>query len=380
MKRKLFIIPLCLSLLVGCSKVDIKYFKNNESTNNTINPSTSFITPSKTTYTDNQISKDLQDLYNDCKLSTVTIEVYISTSTQGSIGKTTKLYSSGSGFIVKESNESLFIYTNAHVIDAGNNKPSIEVIFSDHTRYAATLISSNGSEDVAIVAISKNGVSEYKVASLANDLPSIGEPVFAIGSPLGLEYSASLSPGHVSGINIEQTTDNDEDGVYTSMFLIQTSATLNPGNSGGPLFNYNGEVIGVNTLKILESQSGTQIEGMGFAIPITHFEKVVTSLIDKGSYTRPLIGISVISINNLSLDVRSKYDIKLQHGLYVESVDNIKLIALTKKAITHINNKKILTRSDFIYELYKHDVNDTISLTYCDLNGENPKTIQTTLL
>lgn len=378
----LFLIPICMSLLTGCNFSINKYTPNQNSTSNkpqTNNKIEDFFKNPQTTYTDNINSITLQTLYQTCKKSTVTIEVFLKDSES-----TSNLYSSGSGFIAKESENYLYIYTNAHVISLSNTYPSenvnIEVVLSDYSRYTATIIGSDGNEDVAILRINKPSSSNYLVASIGDSRElEHGESVFAIGSPLGLNYASTITQGIISGLNVKEEADNDENGETTTMYLIQTDTALNPGNSGGPLFNYNGEVIGVNTLKISKSQSGMGVEGISFAIPMNHFEMVATTLMEGKTYTRPKLGISVISIANISLATRQEYNITHSFGLYIDEVTNQNSPLISKTIITHINNKPVYTLSDFGTELYNYKSNDTITITYCNVDGSNSNTINVTL-
>jgi serine protease Do len=387
--KGLFLIPMCLALLTGCSNIDIRYYQSSESSsipnptqNNTQNIE-DFFEDSATTYTENITSKTLETLYETCKKSTVTIETYVTYTRQG-VSTTTSLYSSGSGFIAKESENYLYIYTNAHVTSVSSSMSisiSIEVILSDYTRYSGTVIASDGDEDVSIVRIDKPKEDNYLVAALADSSEvKVGESVFAIGSPLGLSYASTLTSGVVSGVDVAKETDDNEDGNTTTMYLIQTDTAINPGNSGGPLFNYNGEVIGVNTLKIFQSDSKVDVEGMGFAIPINHFNLVAETIMDGGTYTRPQIGVTYKNVSSMSLSEREKYGINVQNGLYISSVTNSSSNLVRNTIITNVNDNAIYTLSDFAKELYSYNVGDTIQVTYCDLDGNNSTTVTVTLI
>ncbi len=381
--KLLFMMPLCASLLSGCN---IQITKYEPGQNNTITqPSISdkieaFFQNPQTTYTDNITSITLQTLYETCKKSTVTIEIYTTNSND-----VASLHSSGSGVVVKESENYLYIYTNAHVISVKNSSTiknvETEVILSDYSRYKAIVVASDVNEDVAIIRIDKPATSNYLVASIgdSNEVKP-GETVFAIGSPLGLEYASTITQGIISGVNIKEDVDNDKDGSSTTMYLLQTDAALNPGNSGGALFNYKGELIGINTLKLMTSKGGLDVEGMSFAIPINHFELVASTLMNDEIYSRPKIGISTISIATISLAQKKEYEINYSYGLYIDGVTNPNSNLKEKTIITHINNKEVYTFSDLSIELYKYKTGDTVSITYCDLNGNNHVTVNVTLI
>lgn len=386
--KALFMIPMCLALLTGCSNIDIKYYQSNKgsSTSQPSQDNTNFVEDyfdnSETTYTDNVTSIALETLYETCKKATVTIETYVTYTKQG-ITSSTSLYSTGSGFIAKESENYLYIYTNAHVINVSKSVLSIEteVILSDYTRYSATVVASDSQEDVAIIRIDKPTTNNYLVASLADSSEvNTGEMVFAIGSPLGLDYASTLTTGVVSGVNVVNDVDSDEDGNEITMYLLQTDTAINPGNSGGPLFNYKGEVVGVNTLKILQSDSGIDVEGIGFAIPINHFNLVAETIKNGSTYTRPKIGIATASISSMPLSLREDYGITVQNGLYISEVTNTSSNLKTNTIITHINNKPIYTFSDFASELYNYKIGDTVSITYCSITGSNSTNVVVTLI
>ena len=389
-KHLFIIISLCfITLFVGCSNVSIKHHETSDTNNTTTDsdkktPLTeTFYTDNETTYTDNIKNVDLETLYEKCKKATVTIELYTTYTKQG-IGNSTILYSSGSGVITNESENYLYIYTNAHVItvDSKTQKYTIEVILSDYSRYEATAIACDNNEDVAIIRINKPSDSNsYMVAALADSSStSPGEAVFAIGSPLGIDYASTITTGIVSAVNVAVESDNNSNGTNTTMYLLQTDTAINPGNSGGALFNNNGEVIGINTLKILESESGTSVDGMGFAIPINHFKLVANTIINGDTYSRPQLGISAVGIATLSLQSREKLGITIQNGIYISEVSNSDNTLKANTIITHINSVKVYTFSSLTSELYKYKSGDTVSITYCYVDGSNSNTINITLI
>jgi len=319
---------------------------------------------------------DLESLYKNCVKSVVTILNYASYYDRGQI--VTSLYGSGSGFIYSYDDNYIYLYTNAHVVNVttGYNQSYYEIVFYDGYRSYGSLAYSDGSEDVAIMKVSRES-QDFAVASLANsDSVFPGESIFSIGSPLGLEYNNTLTSGVVSNIKVEVETDDDKDGNSTTMYLIQVDAALNPGNSGGPLFNMNGEVIGVNTLKLMQNNSGESVESFNFAIPINHFVLVANCLAENGIYSRPKLGISVVDIANMSLKERVYYGINVNKGIYIESVISNSAsygILNSKEIITKINAVDINDLSDFSCELYKFQIGDNIIITTVDINGKNIK-------
>ena len=205
--------------------------------------------------------------------------------------------STGSGFVYKIDNKYGYVLTNFHVV---KDTESIMVINNNLEENAAKLLGYDELTDLAVLGIDKNKVS--LVATLSKADINIGDTVFTVGSPEGKQYQGTVTKGIVSGLNREITTTiGSEDYI---MNVIQTDAAINPGNSGGPLVNINGEVIGINSLKIVQNE----IEGMGFAIPI---DEVIlyTDRLEKGiEIKRPYIGIELknnidgVKVSNIKID------------------------------------------------------------------------------
>lgn len=216
----------------------------------------------------------------------------------------------GSGIIISEDG---YIVTNNHVISSESSSSSYYAIteatgitvnlYNDSTEYTATIVGTDSYTDLAVIKIDATGLTP---ATLGNsDNVQVGEFVMAVGNPLGMQ--SSVTSGIVSAVNREVTTD---DG--TTYTAIQTDAAINSGNSGGALVNANGEVIGINTLKL----SGEGIEGMGFAIPINSTTKVISELIEYKEVRRPYIGITGSAVTET---ISTRYNVPI--GVYVESVE-----------------------------------------------------------
>lgn len=193
----------------------------------------------------------------------------------------------GSGFII---NEDGYILTNYHVVELAisNNTKDVTVILSTGEEVAAKVVNYDQNRDIAMVKLA-DGTKVPAVAELGDsDGLYVGQEVVAIGTPLGKNFAQTLTKGIVSGINRNLTTEGGNTGDY-----IQTDAAINSGNSGGPLINTKGEVIGINTAK-LSGQSETTIEGMGFAIPINDAKDRIESL------SKPILnlGITVREVNS----------------------------------------------------------------------------------
>ena len=216
----------------------------------------------------------------------------------------------GSGIIISEDG---YILTNNHIISSSSNSSFYEVseankvivyLYNDTTEYEAKIIGSDEETDLAVIKIEKTGLTPATLGDSSS--VQIGEFAMAVGNPLGLE--SSITCGVVSAVNREVT---DSDGkTYT---LIQTDAAINSGNSGGALVNSEGQVIGINTLKL----QGEGIEGMGFAIPINSTEDITSQLIQYSKVKRPYIGIT-----GMDLDEKTAKANNLVEGIYVKAIDD----------------------------------------------------------
>ena len=212
--------------------------------------------------------------------------------------------SRGSGFIISEDG---YILTNYHVVEGATE---IGIITHDGTEYAAELVGYDSStNDLAVLKVEATGLQPVAIGKSAQVAP--GDMVAAIGNPLG-ELTATQTVGYVSGIGREVATDS-----LTTISMIQTDAAINSGNSGGPLFNMRGEVIGITTAKYSGTTgSGASIEGIGFAIPIDDVMSVVDDLIEFGYVTGAYMGVSVQNTDEASASMFG-----LPTGAYIVSVE-----------------------------------------------------------
>ncbi len=199
---------------------------------------------------------DLKTLYEKCSVSCATIRTTVRNG-----------YSIGSGFVITSDG---YIVTNHHVIE---DYVSIEVIFYDGTEYDAELIGSDDASDLAVLKIDANDLTPIELGN--SDALSVGDPVVAIGTPYNISLAGTLTQGVISGVNREVTVSSGT-GTKT-MRLLQTDSSINPGNSGGPLLNMQGQVVGINTLKLMD-----KYEGIGFAIPMTNAVEIINMLIQDG--------------------------------------------------------------------------------------------------
>ena len=229
-------------------------------------------------------------------------------------GQTTTSAATGSGFVLTQDG---YIVTNYHVIEDATKDSSvtIEVSFSDGSKYTAKLVGGEQDNDIAVLKIDATGLQPVTLGDSSQLV--VGESVYAIGNPLG-ELTYTLTDGIVSALDrLITTSSQDANGntVSTTLNVLQTNCAINPGNSGGPLFDSYGNVVGVVSAKMTESSSGVSAEGLGFAIPINDVKDIINDLIEHGYVTgKPYMGVQVQSVP----DYVQNYGVSA--GAYVISV------------------------------------------------------------
>ena len=217
--------------------------------------------------TTNSVTKGGNYTINENSISGAVDKIYDATVTVATY-KDGKAVSTGTGFVYKKEGSTAYIMTNNHVISGGD---SAKVIFSDGTSADTQILGGETYSDIAVLTVSAASIKQ--VATLGNtDKIKLGDTTFAVGAPLGDTYSGTVTKGILSGKDrlVAVSFSGSNSDYY--MKVLQTDAALNPGNSGGPLCNVNGEVIGVTSLKLTEEKTSSttsySVEGMGFAIPI----------------------------------------------------------------------------------------------------------------
>lgn len=290
-----------------------------------------------------------------------------------------ELAGSGSGVVYKIEGDIAYVITNNHVVDGADK---LQIITANGETVDAELVGKDAFTDLAVLKIS----SEYVKTTMAfanSDELKVGSLAIAIGSPLGSQFSNSVTQGIVSGVDRPIDVDLNGDGnIDWQMSLLQTDAAINPGNSGGALINKNGQLIGINSNKY----SSTKIEGMGFAIPSNQVQHIIAQLEQNGEVIRPVLGISgVLSLSEISS--RSKVEVlgvsedsnngvvitdEITGGSSAEKAGLQKYDIITKIDDVEINNLLSLRQ-----ELYKRSIGDTITLTIIREGQE--QTIEVTL-
>jgi serine protease Do len=284
-----------------------------------------------------------------------------------------RLIGSGTGFIYKKDNDKGYILTNHHVIA---NATKINATLSNGQEIEVKILGSDLISDLAVLSIDKDAVLQVANIATTDDL-ELGDTVFTVGSPIGKQYIGTVTKGILSGKNrtIEVSLANGD----FIMQVLQTDAAINPGNSGGPLLNINGDVIGINSLKLVKDT----IEGMGFAIPIEIAMGAVDRLEKGEKIERPMIGISLINVTDkYNLFLRSlTVPTSVTEGVVIEAVEDDNPAAnaglLRGDIIVEINGTKTKDLAHFRFNLYKQKVGDTITIKY--YRGEELKEVEVLL-
>lgn len=275
----------------------------------------------------------------------------------------------GSGVIYKQEGDNAFVVTNHHVI-AGASQ--VEISLSDGTRVPAEILGSDVLTDLAVLRVDSEKIT--KIAQFGDsDKVKPGEPVIAIGNPLGLQFSGSVTQGIISGTERAIPIDENGDGLVDwNAEVLQTDAAINPGNSGGALINMDGKVIGINSMKIAQAA----VEGIGLSIPANHAIPIIEDLENYSEVRRPYMGIGMRSLNEVS-SYHKQQTLKLpedtNNGVIVMSVAPISPAAQAGlqefDVITEFAGEEIKDIIDLRKILYTKNVGDTVEFNFYR-NGE----------
>lgn len=327
----LFIVTMVLSVLIGAGSMLLVFHFYPDLTRNTVTNVTRL--EKEISITDEGIADAVEKVYD----SVVIVKTY----------KKGKLYATGTGFVYKKESNVYYLLTNYHVIQDGDK---VEVVFTNSKVADVTVIGGDKYSDVAVLSYATDEIlSISKIGSSVDT--RIGDTVFAIGSPLDSNiYSWSVTRGVLSGKDreVEVSTSNSNANDWI-MQVLQTDAAINSGNSGGPLCNSNGEVIGINNMKLITEG----VEGMGFAIPIEEAGAHADAIINGEDVRKPTLGITMANH---------------QSGVLIGDVtpgSSAEAAGLKKDdIITAINDEKVFTIAALRYKLYKYKIGDTITIEY----------------
>ncbi|MEK3906752.1 trypsin-like peptidase domain-containing protein [Oceanobacillus sp. FSL K6-0127] len=280
----------------------------------------------------------------------------------------------GSGVIYKNNDGTAFVVTNHHVIEGAD---TVEVVLYEDTHIEAEIVGSDLFSDLAVLRM--DGAAVDKVIEIGtSESIKVGEPAIAIGNPLGLYLSSTVTQGVISGTERTIPQDFNQDGrADWQAEVIQTDAAINPGNSGGALINIYGQLIGINSMKINQAA----VEGIGFAIPIDHALPIIEELETTGEVTRPYLGVEIYSLDEVpqtewrdTLNLPSEVD----GGVYVWNVEPLSpadQAGLERlDVITELDGNPIMNMIDLRKVLYQEkEIGDKIQVTYYR-NGERIET------
>lgn len=275
-----------------------------------------------------------------------------------------KAISSGSGFVFKLNNKKAYILTNAHVV---NNQEEIRVTLTNNKTIIATLEGLIDFEDIAVLSIDEK--DNILVANIYKDNKlRVGDTVFAIGGPLDEIYSWTVTRGIVSGLNrkVEVSLSNGKVPDFV-MEVLQTDAAINKGNSGGPLCNSNGEVIGITSMKLVSSG----VEGMGFAIPIEQAIMLADKIINNEHNNQPYLGIGMLNVEDVAQNPNYLSIIRsgnVNNGVLITEVEKDsaadKAGLKMNDIIVKISNNEVNSISYLRYYLFKESIGSTVKITF----------------
>ncbi|MEX6358783.1 serine protease Do [Staphylococcus cohnii] len=259
----------------------------------------------------------------------------------------------GSGVIYQKNNGSAYIVTNNHVIDGASE---IKVQLHNSKQLDAKLIGKDALTDIAVLKI--DDTKGTKAIDFANSSKvKTGDSVFAMGNPLGLEFANSVTSGIISAS--ERTIDTQTSAGANKVNVLQTDAAINPGNSGGALVDLNGNLVGINSMKI----ANEQVEGIGFAIPSNEVKVTIKELVKNGKIDRPSIGIGLLNLSEIPDEYKKQLNTDRKQGIYVAKVyadSGLK----EGDIITKIDDEKVKEDTELRSYLYEHKKpGDNVNLT-----------------
>lgn len=352
---------LVLGTCFGVPSIREKLIGESNSNTSTSYENTGIINPnlvSLSNYSDTAVfaaSKILPSIVGISITYDVTTSNYFSMFGFGGGNTTSQATASGSGIIISEDG---YIVTNNHVVSSESQSTYYEIseaksikikLFNDETQYDATIVGKDSQTDLAVLKIEKSGLTAAEFAD--SDTVKVGEFAMAVGNPLDL--GTTITCGVVSAVN-RKVQDSENSTTYT---CIQTDAAINSGNSGGALVNSQGQVIGINTLKV----SSTGVEGIGFAIPVNSTTDVIDQLKTYKKVKRPYIGISGRDLNEATA---KRYN--MVEGVYIITVDEF---SAAEKAglkigdvIIEADGKKIKTMNELNEIKNTHSIGDSMKL------------------
>lgn len=350
--------------------VGTKVLKLGTTQKSTSTTSTSAVTSNASlTKTSSVVTSDVSSVVENVMPSIVSITNMSVQEVQNYFGGTSKQESesAGTGIIISQNDSELLVVTNNHVV-AGSD--TLTVTFADGNSVEANIKGTDSEYDVAVVAVPLDSISEdtkkaISVATLGDSTElKVGEPVIAIGNALG--YGQSVTTGVISALNrsVSETDQTTGETTESSVKLIQTDAAINPGNSGGALVNASGEVIGINSSKLV----GDSVEGVGYAIPISDVSDLIENLMNQETKTKVAeADQGAIGIKGMSVSTEYSQQLNMPEGVYVSEVTKgggAEKAGMTRGCIiTGINGTTVSSKDDLQEQLQYYAKGDEVELT-----------------
>ena len=321
------------------------------------------------TKTSSVVTSDVSSVVENVMPSIVSITNMSVQEVQNYFGGTSKQESesAGTGIIISQNDSELLVVTNNHVV-AGSD--TLTVTFADGNSVEANIKGTDSEYDVAVVAVPLDSISEdtkkaISVATLGDSTElKVGEPAIAIGNALG--YGQSVTTGVISALNrsVSETDQTTGETTESSVKLIQTDAAINPGNSGGALVNASGEVIGINSSKLV----GDSVEGVGYAIPISDVSDLIENLMNQETKTKVAeADQGAIGIKGMSVSTEYSQQLNMPEGVYVSEVTKgggAEKAGMTRGCIiTGINGTTVSSKDDLQEQLQYYAKGDEVELT-----------------
>lgn len=350
--------------------VGTKVLKLGTTQKSTSTTSTSAVTSNASlTKTSSVVTSDVSSVVENVMPSIVSITNMSVQEVQNFFGGTSKQESesAGTGIIISQNDSELLVVTNNHVV-AGSN--TLTVTFADGNSVEANIKGTDSEYDVAVVAVPLDSISEdtkkaISVATLGDSTElKVGEPAIAIGNALG--YGQSVTTGVISALNrsVSETNETTGETTESSVKLIQTDAAINPGNSGGALVNASGEVVGINSSKLV----GDSVEGVGYAIPISDVSDLIENLMNQETKTKVAeADQGAIGIKGMSVSTEYSQQLNMPEGVYVPEVTKgggAEKAGMTRGCIiTGINGTTVSSKDDLQEQLQYYAKGDEVELT-----------------
>ena len=350
--------------------VGTKVLKLGTTQKSTSTTSTSAVTSNASlTKTSSVVTSDVSSVVENVMPSIVSITNMSVQEVQNFFGGTSKQESesAGTGIIISQNDSELLVVTNNHVV-AGSD--TLTVTFADGNSVEANIKGTDSEYDVAVVAVPLDSISEdtkkaISVATLGDSTElKVGEPAIAIGNALG--YGQSVTTGVISALNrsVSETDQTTGETTESGVKLIQTDAAINPGNSGGALVNASGEVVGINSSKLV----GDSVEGVGYAIPISDVSDLIENLMNQETKTKVAeADQGAIGIKGMSVSTEYSQQLNMPEGVYVSEVTKgggAEKAGMTRGCIiTGINGTTVSSMDDLQEQLQYYAKGDEVELT-----------------